>query len=235
MKQGFKGITYIIIISAIIAVISISCSREYKALQPGLDSELLRLSSLSGKELSSVLQDLDREDDVAVLYRDPAHKAKVLGFFSEMTGSEAVAKAILDNSERTGVPTSLAFALAFEESRFKTKAFNDNGGSVDRGLFQLNSKTFPKLTETEFYDAETNARYGLDHLDFCLRQAGNEVAALAMYNAGQGRVSGRGTPRVTLDYIYRVLKYQENIGSLFAARVVAGNGLKLALLPGRPE
>lgn len=232
MKQGFKRITYIIVISVVIAVISISCRGQYGSLQPGLDSELLRLASVTGKDLSAVLQDLDREDEIAAYYRDPALRPKVLAFFADMTGSEAVAKAILDNAERTGVPASLAFALAFEESRFKIKAFNDNGSSVDRGLFQLNSKTFPKLAVEEFYDAETNARHGLDHLDFCLREAGNEVAALAMYNAGQGRVSGKGTPRVTLDYIYRILKYQENIASLFAARVVAGSRLKLAFLPG---
>jgi hypothetical protein len=42
-----------------------------------------------------------------------------------------------------------------------------------------------------------------------------------MYNAGNGRVDRGATPRKTLDYVYRILKYQENIASLFAARVVA--------------
>ena len=167
-----------------------------------------------------MLRDLDRDDEIVHYYRDPATKAKVVGFFAGLTGSERVAEVILDNAERAGVPTALAFALAFEESEFKTKALNKNATSVDRGLFQLNSKTFPGLTEADFFDPAVNARYGIDHLDYCLRAGGNEVAALAMYNAGRGRVSGAGTPKVTLDYIYRILKYQENIGSLFAARVV---------------
>ncbi len=64
------------------------------------------------------------------------------------------------------------------------------------------------------------------HLQFCLAQAGNEVSALAMYNAGNGSVSHGRTPQRTLDYVYRILKYEENIASLFVAKVVAGPRLR---------
>lgn len=233
MKPGLHRITYIIILSAVLAALSISCRPQPIAIHPDLDSELLRLASLSQEDLPGVLQDLDREDEIAILYREEGTSEAVIAFFSELTGSETVAKAILEEADKDGVPTSLAFALAYEESRFKIRAFNDNGTSVDRGLFQLNSKTFPSLKIDEFYDAETNVRHGVAHLEFCLRQAGNEVAALAMYNAGQGRVSRNGTPRVTLDYIYRILQYQENIEALFAARVVVRDKARLALAMGR--
>jgi hypothetical protein len=46
----------------------------------------------------------------------------------------------------------------------------------------------------------------LEYFRYCLDKGGNEVAALAMYNAGPGRVSGIGTPRITLDYISRIQK-----------------------------
>lgn len=233
MKPGRHRIIHIVSLSAALAVFTFSCRPESKAIHPDLDSELLRLASLSQEDLPGVLQDLDREDEIAILYRDEETSGTVVSFFTELTGSETVAKAILGQAEKDGVPTSLAFALAYEESRFKVRAFNDNGTSVDRGLFQLNSKTFPGLKVEEFYDPETNARHGVAHLEFCLRQAGNEVAALAMYNAGQGRVSRNGTPKVTLDYIYRILQYQENIEALFAARVVARDKARLALAAGR--
>ena len=113
---------------------------------------------------------------------------------------------------------------------------NRNADSVDRGIFQLNSKTFPKLATEAFYDPAINAKYGLSHLQHCLRSGGNEVAALAMYNAGNGRVDRGATPRKTLDYVYRVLKYKDNIDSLFAARValfVAPN--RAAALPGQRD
>ncbi len=231
MKPGLLRNLCIVTLSAVIAIVSISCRRPILTIHPDLDAELLRLASLSEADLPGVLQNLDREDEIAILYRDPATRASVLAFFTELTKSATVATAILEHSDRTGVPTSLAFALAFEESRFRVKAFNDNGTSVDRGLFQLNSKTFPDLSISQFFDVETNVSKGLDHLDFCLRSGGNEVAALAMYNAGQNRVSGNGTPRRTLDYIFRITKYQENIDSLFTARVVARDRLKVALVP----
>jgi soluble lytic murein transglycosylase-like protein len=119
-----------------------------------------------------------------------------------------------------GVRPSLSFALALEESDFKVDALNKNGDSVDRGLFQLNSKSYPRLDIPSFYDPGTNARYGISHLKSCLVQAGNEVAALAMYNAGNGRVERGATPQKTLNYISRILAYDNNISSLFAAKVM---------------
>lgn len=138
------------------------------------------------------------------LYRFEKTHDSVLAFFSESCGSEVIARAIADNADRFGVPLSLAFALAWEESRFTSNAINRNADSVDRGLFQLNSKSFPELNPDEFFDPFTSARYGLSHLSYCLDSGGNEIAALAMYNAGQGRVSTGGTPRRTLDYISRI-------------------------------
>lgn len=229
MKPSLLRSLCIVTLSTSLAILSISCGRPVTSLHPDLDAELFRLASLSEADLPAVLQNLDREDEIAILYRDPTTKGAVLAFFSELTKSEPVAKAILDQAERTGVPTSLAFALAYEESRFKARAINDNGTSIDRGIFQLNSKAFPELSISQFYDVQTNVAKGLAHLDFCLRSGGNEVAALAMYNAGQNRVSGNGTPRRTLDYIFRVTKYQENIASLFAARVVAKDRLAMNL------
>ncbi len=234
MKHQLSRILCIITLCTIPILISSSCGKSRLDIHPDLDAELIRLSSLEQSQIPAVLSNLDREDAVAYYYRDPVTRGRVTAFFTELTHQEKVAKAILDNAERTGVPITLAFALAFEESRFNPTAVNKNSSSTDRGLFQLNSRTFPKLSESQFFDETINTRHGIDHLDYCLGTAGNEVAALAMYNAGQGRVSGNGTPRVTLNYIFRILKYQENIASLFAARVAARSDFRLARLMGKP-
>ena len=92
---------------------------------------------------------------------------------------------------------------------------------MDRGLFQLNSRSFPNLSIEEFYDPAINARQGIAHLSYCLDEGRNEVAALAIYNAGAGRVSKGGTPRKTLDYIARITNYADNLKDLFEAQVVA--------------
>ncbi len=160
-------------------------------------------------------------DIIAASYEDPLRREAVLAFFSSITKSRPIARAILDNAEAYSVPVSLAFALAYEESQFNPRAINRNSESVDRGLFQLNSKSFPNLTIEQFYDPDLNAKKGLAHLAYCLKEGGNEVAGLAIYNAGFGRVSRGGTPRKTLDYISRITKYAANLETLFEAQVLA--------------
>ena len=41
-----------------------------------------------------------------------------------------------------------------------------------------------------------------------------------MYNAGSGSVERGATPKRTLNYISRILAYEDNISSLFAAKVM---------------
>jgi Transglycosylase SLT domain len=197
-----------------------------------IDSSLTKISSLNNKELAGYLESLDRKDPIAPYYQDPDTKDSTLQFFSSLTRSENVARVILDNSQKFGVRPSLAFALALEESDYRIDAFNKNGDSVDRGLFQLNSKSYPGLTVQDFYDPATNARYGISHLESCLQEAGNEVAALAMYNAGNGRVTRGATPQKTLNYVSRILAYEDNISSLFAAKVMASRGPEASASPG---
>jgi len=184
-----------------------------------IDTEILRVASLDPDEVPAYLHNLDKTDAIADYATTAAGRNRVLEFFAGITGSETIAKAIIDNSVKYRVSPSLALALAYEESKFDTRAINKNGSSVDRGLFQLNSLAFPKVKPDAAYDPDTNARYGLSHLAWFLESGGNEVAALAMYNAGQNRVDNGGTPRRTLDYIFRILTYRDNIQSLFAARV----------------
>ena len=112
-------------------------------------------------------------------------------------------------------------SLAWEESRYQIKAVNKNASSIDRGLFQLNNKAFPKLTEKDFFNPETNARNGLNHLRYCIDLSGNEIAALAMYNAGTTKVRNNNTPKRTLDYVSRILNYKDGLETLFMQQVAS--------------
>lgn len=184
-----------------------------------IDAELLKVASLKPEDIPVYLSDLDRTDPIASIASTPKGRDETLAFFADVTGSEEVARAILDNALHFGVSPALAFALAREESHYDVRAQNYNASSVDRGLFQLNSRSFPKLKPADMWDPDTNARYGLSHLAWFLESAGNEVAALAMYNAGSGSVERGSTPRRTLDYISRIQAYRDNILELFAAKV----------------
>ena len=199
-----------------------------------MDTEILKLASLRPEEIPAYLSAVDKADALGAWAARPESRGAVLAFFTGITGSETVSTAILDNALKYGVPPSLALALANEESRYDINAVNRNGDSVDRGLFQLNSKAFPEVKLAEVFDPAVSARYGLSHLAWFLETGGNEVAALAMYNAGRNRVEAGGTPRRTLDYIYRITSYRDNIVRLFTARVAVKSSARV-VLAGRSE
>ena len=60
----------------------------------------------------------------------------------------------------------------------------------------------------------------MSHLRFCLNTAGNDVSALAMYNAGTSRVRSNKTPQVTLNYVGKIISYREMLDDLFEQEVV---------------
>ncbi|MBN1241387.1 MAG: transglycosylase SLT domain-containing protein [Spirochaetales bacterium] len=180
-----------------------------------------RYADLPARGMAEKLGKRDAGDRIAELYASADTRPLVNGFFAELTGSPQIAALILEEAAKREVPPALAFAVAWEESHFNPRALNRNSDSVDRGLFQLNSKSFPKLATGEFYDIPTNIRLGVAHLDFCLDKGGNEVAALAIYNAGLTRVGKGGTPRSTLDYAARIVRWRDDLEDLFEVRVIA--------------
>ena len=162
---------------------------------------------------------VDEDQDLIITaFRDPELREEVVAFFEEITGSYEVAEVILANAHVFEIPPALAFSLCAEESAYKVRAFNRNqNNTVDRGLFQLNSASFPKLEPEDFFDPIVNTWHGLSYLRWCLDTAGTDVAGLAMYNAGVTRVRAAGTPKTTLDYISRILDRRRKIEERFIA------------------
>ena len=100
------------------------------------------------------------------LYRNLESQSALVEFFTKITQNKDVTFAILENADKYNIPLSLAFALAYTESNYKVTAVNKNKNtSIDRGLFQLNNNSFPKLTESEFLIPIQVLLMGL-HLDF---------------------------------------------------------------------
>lgn len=164
----------------------------------------------------------DPEDPGLVLYREPQTRSMVETYYRLVVNDDEVAKAILSASEKYDIPLPLAFSLAYVESEFNSTAMHKNiNGSIDRGLFQLNSSSFPKLDEADFYNPEKSAAYGLSHLRYCLDTAGNEIAALAMYNAGANKVRRNNTPQTTLNYISKIESYKQGLEDSFAKEALA--------------
>ena len=169
-------------------------------------------------------------DAILELYRDPEYSEWVIDFFTGICLNGEIAQAIMKNADEFEVPPALAFALSWEESNFNPRAVGprNSDGSIDRGLFQLNNRSFPGLELAAFFDIRINAYYGISHLRHCLDLGGSEVSALAMYNAGAGRVKGAGTPKVTLDYISRILENQRKIENRFHSGLMREEESRLA-------
>ena len=163
---------------------------------------------------------LGTTDPILTLYREDLSHDYVFDFFVELTGSSAIAGPIIYHAERNGIPISLAFSLAAIESGFYPRAVGRNATSVDRGLFQLNNRSFPALVENDFFDIDTNARYAMRHLVYCFSVGEEVTTALAIYNAGASRVLAGRTPESTKRYVERIVRYRAQLESDFADYVL---------------
>ncbi len=180
-------------------------------------SDLLVVPEETGERVYPNIENfLEGPNPALALYREDLTRAKVTDFFVEQAGSEEIALPILYYAEKLDISLTLAFSLVWNESRFLPTAVNNNGPSVDRGIFQLNSLTFRSLSEDDFFNPEINAFHGLRYLEFCLEQGADDAQALAIYNAGLTRVIRGRTPATTLMYTARILSHEADLIEDFA-------------------
>ena len=117
--------------------------------------------------------------------------------------STIVDKAISAAARATGVSVELLAAIARQESSFRPTVVSADGGY---GLFQLTSES-AKRGVFNLFDPFQNALGGAKYLKGLLDQfGGNELLAIAGYNAGPGRA--HNPPASTRNtYIPNVLKF----------------------------
>jgi len=113
---------------------------------------------------------------------------------------------ILTIAAQVGVPPNFALAIALEENpQLDPLAVNQNeNGTLDRGIMQLNSSWF----NGNWQDPEINIRAGILHIKYLMEQTPLYTfwAVAAAYNCGYSRfVSTRGPPDSTIDYAGRVM------------------------------
>lgn len=154
------------------------------------------------------------------LYREAVTRDSVVEFFVQETGDEAIALPILYYADKLNISLTLAFSLAWVESRYAVDAVNYNSASVDRGLFQLNSNTFRSLEEEDFFTPEVNAFHGLKYLEFCISYGDTDAQALAIYNAGLRRVIDGNTPPTTIIYVDRILERRARLVDRFESFIL---------------
>jgi soluble lytic murein transglycosylase len=114
---------------------------------------------------------------------------------------------IRQQADEKGVDASLIAAVIYAESRFRDQT-SDAGA---RGLMQITPETaldIARRSEAQTFvlkdlgDPQINISYGTYHLrDLLALYGGNEVAALAAYNAGPGNVDAWGGSDLKLENI----------------------------------
>jgi hypothetical protein len=172
------------------------------------------------KPVGLILETENMGDLGLSLYKNSYTRDIVVEFYNSITHSTEITQAVLTAADKYSIRPSLAFALCGVESQYNSRALNFNPISIDRGLFQLNSLSYPHLTEEDFFSVSKNTEHGMKYLRYCLDRGENEVVALAMYNAGETRVSDTGAPMTTLTYISRILSLKGELESRFRDKVL---------------
>jgi soluble lytic murein transglycosylase len=105
---------------------------------------------------------------------------------------------IRQQAEEKDVPADLIAAVIYAESKFS----DQTSSAGARGLMQITPETAAVIEDLsggetfvleDLSDPDINIRYGTFYLGYLLdRYGGNEVAALAAYNAGQAHVDKWG-------------------------------------------
>jgi soluble lytic murein transglycosylase len=114
---------------------------------------------------------------------------------------------IRQQADEKGIDASLIAAVIYSESRFRDQT--SEAGA--RGLMQITPETafdIARRSEAQTFvlkdlgDPQVNISYGTYHLrDLLELYGGNEVAALAAYNAGPGNVDAWGGSDLKLENI----------------------------------
>ena len=216
----FTGVFFSMFLCALIADYSGYFKKAAPAIIPIIEDEDVEEEEEDYSALFSHSENIP--DSILEYYRNPEYKEWVTDFFTAICSNMEIAQAILDSCDEFDIPPALAFSLCWEESRFNPNAINkkNRDGSIDRGLFQLNNKSFPYLDLLSFYDIDTNAHYGVGHLRSCMNSSVNEISALAMYNAGTGRVRSTGAPETTLNYTSRILDNRRRLENRFFSKLL---------------
>jgi len=171
----------------------------------------------------------EAEDALLALYRNDHLRPLVVDYYSRLTGDSTVALAILETCDDLDLDPSLAFALAWNESRFNPRAVNRNPSTIDRGLFQLNSRTFSGLDHRTVFDPKANAKKGLGFYKMALERLGTEEKALGYYNSGIGLLTNRPLPQRTQTYIKKILEDRDRMDRDAIASLYFSHDTHLAL------
>ncbi len=148
----------------------------------------------------------------------------ILFYTETMTKDSSISRAIVKHSLKHNIPVNLAFSVAFKESKFKIDAYNDNGKSRDRGLFQLNDSYRQNWAVEDFYNVDKNSFEGTRYLKEMIELNEQDIQkALYCYNAGPTKVRKYGIiPEATKKYAVEILKLENEFNNQLKKWIING-------------
>lgn len=132
-----------------------------------------------------------------------ADRETVSAFFAELptgldeAGREALARSVVQESLRAGLPVELVLAVILVESGGDARAVSHKGA---RGLMQLRPATaeaiaaeigLPWTGPALLFDPVANVHLGVAYLERLVKRYGDVATALAAYNWGPTHIAGR--------------------------------------------
>ena len=142
---------------------------------------------------------------------------QIVAFYTQFTKNKKIAQTIIDKCLQYNIPLNIGFALAHEESKFNPRAINTNNidGTIDKGLYQLNSLYHP-FSDEELFNPQFNSDRALSFLQEMIDINDNMTSALYCYNAGYGRVIIQNIiPASTELHIANILSYEDMLNIEF--------------------
>jgi soluble lytic murein transglycosylase-like protein len=134
---------------------------------------------------------------VKIYYNDTPYEVLISKIEKETGWDYSTSKLIVSESSKNGVKLDLALAVAKIESGYNAKAYNRNvDGSVDRGIFQINSNSAPILAQDliregviskkyDLYDPSVNIKMGCYYLGKLKQKYNSDSFVVLAYNKGE--------------------------------------------------
>ncbi len=136
-----------------------------------------------------------------------------------MGGTSAYLAQIYAAEQASGVPHGLLAGLVAQESGGNPGATGfDSGGSVDRGIVQINSQAHPQVSDAQAYDPAFAIPWAASQLASLKTSTGTWTGALEAYNSG----SAGGAPGYATSVMDKARAYGYGPGTAPVAPAAAG-------------
>ena len=138
----------------------------------------------------------------------------IYSFYDKFIHNKELTINIINNALCTDVPLHYFIAIAYQESRFNLKARHkkNSDGSIDYGIFGLNSKTYRQHSKEYLEKIENNCRLASLHFLGVYSRFENWYSAIGAYNAGNEN-------NINFKYVRNVLLYSDMLDNEFFKKI----------------